>query len=135
MRVAHIAATAMTAGALVFLVLVALPALRAASIPDGDEAVARHCLRIAWVGLLAALPPGIAWVAIEIGEMSGLPLAEAVRDGMVPVVLTQTQFGIVADVRLALFAVLAAALWSAGASGFGRWLSLVCAAALLGLLA
>jgi putative copper resistance protein D len=130
-RATHFAATALTAGVLAFLVLVASPALRAAP-ADGIE---RRLLRIAWIGLAATLASGLAWVALEIGAMSGLPLAEAVREGMVPVVLTQTQFGIVANLRLALAALLAASLGFAAANEDARRLSLACAAAMLGALA
>jgi putative copper resistance protein D len=130
-RATHFAVTALTVGVLAFLVLVASPALRAAP-ADGIE---RRLLRIAWIGLAATLASGLAWVALEVGAMSGLALAEAVREGMVPVVLTQTQFGIVANLRLALAALLAASLAFAGANEDARRLSLACAAVMLGALA
>jgi copper resistance protein D len=129
-RAAHFAATAQTAGALAFLMLVAVPAARAA----GVEVSVTPYLRIAWVALGFALLSGVAWAVLEVAEMSGLPLDEAIADGMVPVVLTRTNFGIVSCVRLALAVLLGVALWFAHV-GVVRWLALVCAAALLGSLA
>lgn len=126
-RVAHVAAAAVTAGALAFLVLVVAPA-RA-------ESFAPRCLGIVGVALAATVASGVAWALLEVAAMSGLPLGEAIREGMVPVVLTQTQFGIVADLRLALALVLAAALVQARAHESARRGALACAAALLGSLA
>jgi copper resistance protein D len=135
LRVAHLVATALTAGTLAFLLLVAAPAMHAASMPVGADRFMQQCRRIARIGLVAALMSGVAWLVLEVPAMSGLPLVEAVREGMVAVVLTQTQFGIVADVRLGFMAVLAVALALPGANDVARWVSLACAAGLLASLA
>lgn len=129
-RAAHFAATAQTAGALAFLMLVAVPAARAAGV---GMSVTSY-LRIAWLALGVALLSGLAWVVLEIAAMSGLPLDEAIADGMVPVVLTRTNFGIVSCARGALAVLLGVALWFAHVDA-ARWLALVCAVALLGSLA
>lgn len=134
-RAAHFAATALTAGVLAFLVLVAKPAVRAATKVEGWQPFERRCLRIAWIALAATLLSGVAWVALEVGEISGLPLGEAIAEGLPWTVLTQTQFGIVSDVRLGLATLLAVLLTLGGANEGAGWMSLSCAAALLGTLA
>jgi putative copper resistance protein D len=131
-RAVHFAATASTAGGLAFLMLVARPACAATCAATMQAEPFGPHRRLAWIGLVVVLLSGIAWVALEVAAMSGLPLGEAVQEGMIPVVVTQTQFGIVALVRLAIMALLAASL------AFGeraRWMALACAAALLGSLA
>jgi copper resistance protein D len=128
-RAVHFAATASTAGGLAFLMLVARPVCAAAV---EAKLFAPH-RRLAWIGLAVTLPSGVAWVALEVAAMSGLPFTEAVEEGLVPIVLTQTQFGLVSLVRFGLAALLAALLvW---AKGPARWASLGCAIALLGSLA
>jgi putative copper resistance protein D len=128
-RAVHFAATASTAGGLAFLVLVAQPACATAS--EAELAVSHR--RLAWIGLAVTLLSGVAWIALEVAAMSSLPFTEAVEEGMVPVVLTQTQFGVVSLVRFGLAALLAVSLALAG--GSARWASLGCGAALLGSLA
>jgi copper resistance protein D len=134
-RAAHFAATALTAGVLSFLVLVAKPAVRTAVTIEGWAAFERRCLWIAWIGLAATLLSGAAWVVLEVEAMSGLPLGEALAEGMPWTVLTQTQFGIVSDVRLGLAVLLAASLALDGSKERAGWIPLGCAAALLGTLA
>jgi copper resistance protein D len=128
-RAVHFAATASTAGGLAFLMLVAQPVCAAAAQAD---LFAPH-RRLAWIGLAVTLLSGVAWVVLEVAAMSGLPLDEAVREGMVPVVLTQTQFGLVSCARFGLAALLAVSLALAGSTA--RWASVACATALLGSLA
>jgi putative copper resistance protein D len=134
-RAAHFAATALTAGVLAFLVLVAKPAVRTAATAEGWQPFERQCLWIVWIGLAATLLSGAVWVVLQVEAMSGLPLGEAFAEGMPWTVLTQTQFGIVSDVRLGLAALLAASLALDGSNERARWMSLSCAAALLGTLA
>ena len=143
-RAAHFAATALTAGVLAFLVLVAQPALGAiaqrgsvaerSSAAIGNAWVAR-CLGIARAALAATLLSGMAWVAIEIVEMTELSLDEAMRDGLVTIILTRTTFGLVADLRLGLALLLALALALATAAPAWRPVALAGAAALLASLA
>jgi putative copper resistance protein D len=130
-RAAHFAATALTAGTLAFLMLIAAPAARAAGLTAWPLA---PYLRVAWLALAVAVLSGVAWVVLEVAAMSGLPLDEAIAEGMVPVVLTRTNFGIVSCVRGAIAILLAIALWLAY-SDLARWLALACAALLLGSLA
>jgi putative copper resistance protein D len=129
-RAVHFAATAQTAGAFAFLMLVATPAARTA----GVDVSAAPYLRIAWLALGLTLLSGVAWVVVEIAAMSGLPLDEAMAEGMVPVVLTRTNFGLVSCVRGAIAVLLATSLWFAH-SDAARWLAFAGATTLLGSLA
>lgn len=132
-RAAHFAATALTAGVLAFLVMVAQPALRGAATLEAACAV--RCRQLAWIGLAATLLSGLAWVAVEIMAMTERSLGEAMHDGLVSIVLTRTTFGLVADLRLALALLLAAALAFASATAASRTIALAGAAALLASLA
>src|SRR5262245_51051774 len=109
--------------------MVAQPALRGAAILEAACAV--RCRQLAWIGLAATLLSGLAWVAVEIMAMTERSLGEAMHDGLVSIVLTQTTFGLVADLRLALALLLAAALAFAGATAASRAIALGGAAALL----
>ena len=96
-RAAHFAATALTAGALAFLVVVAQPALRGAA--SLEAACALRCRQLAWLALAATLLSGLAWVAVEIMAMTERSLGDAMQDGLVSIVLTRTTFGLVAEDR------------------------------------
>jgi len=105
-RAIHFASTAMTAGVLVCFAIVADPVLRAAA-PEARSTLWTQSLRIAWAGLALTVLSGAAWVLVQTAAMSGRPLAEAVADGVVWIVLSDTQFGVVASIRLTLAIVLA----------------------------
>jgi len=132
-RAAHLAATALTAGVLAFLVVVAQPALRGAATLEAACAV--RCRQLAWLALAATLLSGLAWVAVEIMAMTERSLSDAMQDGLVSIVLTRTTFGLVADLRLGLALLLAAALAFASATAASRAIALGSAAALLASLA
>jgi len=91
-RAIHFASTAMTAGVLVGFAIVADPVLRAAA-PEARSTLWTQSLRIAWAGLALTVLSGAAWVLVQTAAMSGRPLAEAVADGVVWIVLSDTQFG------------------------------------------
>jgi putative copper resistance protein D len=91
-------------------------------------------LRLAWLALALALLSGVTWAVLEIAAMSGLPLDEAIAEGMVPVVLMRTNFGIVSCIRGAIAVLLGVALAFAHVP-VARWLAFVCAVVLLGSLA
>src|SRR5919197_1366472 len=67
-----------------------------------------HFVRTAAWSLGIALVTAVAWLALEAQAMSGLPLKEALRSDTLAVVLTQTLFGRVWLLRVAL----AGALWA-----------------------
>jgi copper resistance protein D len=107
-RAIHFAATAITAGTLVFAVVVAKPVLRC------EEAEARQFRSqnrmVAWVGLAVVLASGAIWFFLESAQMSGVPLSGVMNSSLLQKVVNETQFGHVAEIRLALAIVLAACL-------------------------
>jgi putative copper resistance protein D len=107
-RAIHFAATAVTAGTLVFRTMVARPA----SGPDPSSAklLQAQTLRVAWIALAIALLSGAIWFLLQAVSMSGLPLPEAMTSRVLLTVLNQTQFGTVAEIRFGLAIVLAACL-------------------------
>ena len=114
--------------------LIAAPAFRQAERTPALEArLDRRLLALAWTSLLLALLSGIGWLIVVGSQMSGMPLAAVVQQGVVGVVLTQTQFGKVWLVRGALVIVLAACLlvrirsWKQ----IVRWIGLAVCAALV----
>ena len=71
-RAVHFAATAMTAGVLIFLALVAERALRAADATAPARTFRIWSRRLAWAGLTITVISGVAWVALMAVAMSGL---------------------------------------------------------------
>jgi copper resistance protein D len=120
-RALHFAATAMTAGALIFRAAVAEPALR--SSPVATTVVRSQILLTAWIGLAVAAASGLVWVQLQAVSMSGLPFGEAMTSDVLSTVLNETQFGLVSKVRLVLAVVLAACL-AYERFARARWLAL-----------
>lgn len=104
----HFAATAMTAGALIFRAMVAEPALSSA--PAATPIVRRQVLLIAWIGLGVAVASGVIWLQLQAASMSGLPFGEAMTSDVLLTVVNQTQFGLVSKVRFVLAIILAICL-------------------------
>lgn len=69
---------------------------------------------IAAASLAVAVLTALAWLAIEAGNMSGTPVAAAIREGVWRVVLERTLFGHVWMLRGVLALLLAAALFAMG---------------------
>jgi len=107
-RAIHFAATALMAGSLVFRSLVMKPVSRFD--PAAARSVGTQTLHLAWIGLAITLLSGAIWLLLQAVSMSGLPFAEAMTPDVLSTVLSQTQFGMVADIRFALAIVLAACL-------------------------
>ncbi|WP_024506904.1 copper homeostasis membrane protein CopD [Bradyrhizobium sp. ARR65] len=107
-RAIHFAASAATAGLLIFRSLVAEPALRAA--PKGSAIVRSRLTVLAWAALAISAASGLIWLALQTMSIAGLGLNEAMRSGAVWTVLDETQFGLVAEIRAALAVLLAACL-------------------------
>jgi putative copper resistance protein D len=120
-RAIHFAATAMTAGALIFLAVVAEPALR--STPAATTAVRSQILLIAWIGLAIAAASAVVWFQLQAAAMSGLPFGEAMTSDVLSTVLNETQFGLVSKVRFVLAVILAACL-AYNRFAPARWLAL-----------
>ncbi len=107
-RALHFAATAMTAGALIFRAAVAEPALR--SSPVATTVVRSQILLTAWIGLAVAAASGVIWFQLQTVSMSGLPFGEAMTSDVLSTVLNETQFGLVSKVRFVVAVILAACL-------------------------
>ena len=108
-RAIHFAATAITAGALIFQVVVAEPALGSA--PVAMAAVVRSQIRlIAWIALATAAASGVVWFQLQAAAISGLPLGEAMTPDVLSTVLNETQFGLVSKIRVLLAVILAGCL-------------------------
>jgi putative copper resistance protein D len=107
-RAIHFAATAMTAGALIFRTVVAEPALRSAQ--TTTAIVEKQTLWVAWIGLATAVISGMVWVQLQAAAMSGLPFGETMTAGVLSTVLNQTQFGLTTEIRFVLAIVLASCL-------------------------
>lgn len=131
-RAIHFAATAMTAGSLIFRAVVAEPALRSTQI--ATTVVRSQILRVAWIGLAIATASGVIWVLLQAVAMSGLPFGEAVTTDVVLTVLNQTQFGLVSEIRFTLAIILAACL-TCNRFSWVRWLALASAVALIAAIA
>src|SRR3984893_6413087 len=106
-RAIHFGATAVTAGALIFRVIVARPAWHSPAIA---KLLRTHTLWVAWVSRAIAVASGVVWLSIEAASMSGQPLREALTPSVLSTVLNETQFGLVSEIRAGLAIVLAAGL-------------------------
>ncbi len=127
-RAIHFAATAATAGVLVFRAVVAGPALHCQR--DARALIESQIRRLAWIGLIVAMASGIAWVVLLTMSLSGEGCGEAIMSGALRDVLPLTQFGIVAQVRLALAITLGVCL-ALDRFAPARWLALGAALCLI----
>ena len=132
-RAVHIAATVLTSGTVAFMVLVAEPAFRVAAAGPvvGFVELRRRCNLTVWVAVAVAILSGAAWLVWLSADIYGAPVIAVCLHGGVWSVLTDTRFGLVSTVRLAL-AVLLAALIARPAT---RLLQIAAAAGLIGLVA
>lgn len=131
-RAIHFAATATIAGVLIFRVAVAEPALRLARpAASAFDAQARH---VAWISLVVSAGSGVAWLLLQVPAMSGLSFGEAMTVDMIGTVITETQFGLIWEIRAALAIALAASLASDRLPG-ARWLALASAIGLVAVIA
>jgi copper resistance protein D len=123
-RAIHFAATAVTAGALIFRAVVAEPALRS---QHQASAIVRTQIRaVAWIALAVAMASGLTWVLLLTMSLSGEGLGEAVMSGALRDVLNLTQFGLVSQIRLVLAIMLATCL-AFDRLAPARWLALAAA--------
>jgi putative copper resistance protein D len=107
-RTVHFAASAITAGALIFRGFVAEPALRTK--PPAKALVNKQIRAAAWIGIAVAVVSALTWVLLLTMSLSGESLGDAVISGALRDVLNLTQFGLVSQIRLALAIVLAICL-------------------------
>src|SRR5258708_10374615 len=120
-RTIHFAATAISAGALIFRAAVAQPALR--STPPATTVVRSQIRLTASIGLAIAVASGWVWFQLQAAAISGLPFGEAMTSDVLSTGLNETQFGLVLKVRLVLAIILATCL-AYDRSAQARWLAL-----------
>jgi putative copper resistance protein D len=140
LRAIHFAATMMVTGGVLFQAFIAEPAFRAA---DGTRVAALVRARLAmmvWIGLVATVASGAAWLVLQAEQMSEQSLTEVLRQGTVWTVLSETDFGSAWMARLILAVLLAAMLpWLGSTRGAElprrRAAAVVVSAALIGSLA
>jgi copper resistance protein D len=118
LRAIHFAATMMVTGGLLFDAFVAEPAFRAADATHAAALVRGRLAKMVWIGLVATIVSGAAWLVLLAERMSEQSLTEVLGQGTVWTVLSETDFGSAWTVRL-VFAVLLAAIlpsigWSRG---------------------
>ena len=124
-RAIHFAATAITAGNLVFTTTVAGPALRS---KQAEAGLFRAQTRVvAWLGLTMLLISGAIWFLLQAAAMAGVSLPESLNSEVLSTVVNETQFGQVCEIRLALAILLAACLAARGRGRLVEWLALACA--------
>src|ERR1700730_2213294 len=120
-RAIHFAATAVTAGALMFRAVVAEPALRCQR--DASAILEQQIRKVAWISLAIAVVSGLAWVLLLTMSLSAEGPGKAVMSGALRDVLNLTQFGLISQIRLALAIVLVICLVFER-SALWRWLGL-----------
>jgi putative copper resistance protein D len=131
-RAIHFAATAITAGTLIFRAMVAEPALRSTQV--ATTVVRSQILLTAWTGLAIAAATGVIWVQLQAVSMSGLTFGEAMTSEVLSTVVNETQFGLVSTIRFVLAIILAACLAS-DRLALSRWLGLASALGLIAAIA
>lgn len=140
-RILQFASAVSLAGLGAFECLVAGPAFRrAATDPAAALRLRAIFALLGWAALLLALVSGAAWLAANSSTMSGEPMADVLAHGLWMTVLTQTRFGRVWLLRLALAALLGCCFVAQSrernwASGVAAWLAFAVAAPLLATLA
>jgi putative copper resistance protein D len=115
-RFVHFAATLSVAGTVLFLALLAEPTFRKLDDGGKDPARVRSWLaRLEWIGLALVVLSGAAWLVLKAAEMGDVPWPAAFSEGLVPMVLSGTDFGQDWIARSILAALLTAALLAARA--------------------
>src|SRR5258707_4958831 len=97
-------------GGVLFHAFIAEPALRAADGTRLAALVRARSAMLAWIGLVATVVSGAAWLVVQAERMAEQSLAEVLGHGTVWTVLSETDFGSDWMVRFALAVLLAAML-------------------------
>jgi copper resistance protein D len=125
-RATHFAATAVTAGALIFRAVVAEPAARHAW--QEGAMFAPPVRKVAWIGLAVTVLTGMVWLQLQTMRMTGASFAGALSTDALGTVIGETQFGQALSIRLLFALILASCLvfdrvlvlrWFALASALG----------------
>lgn len=131
-RAIHFAASATALGNLMFCAFIAEPALRPS--PEGNAIVQSRMAELTWAALAITAVTGLVWLLLQTMSITGLASGEAMRSGAALVVVTETQFGLVLEIRAGLAALLAACL-VLNRFDLSRWLALLVASGLVGAIA
>jgi putative copper resistance protein D len=101
-RAVHVAASVAAAGALLFQLWVAAPALRSVGSVPWRARLDRQLNAIAWSSLAVVLVSAVAWLLLVAAEVSGQPLGEVLGGGAATTLLASTRFGHVWLARIAI---------------------------------
>ena len=107
----HLASTVIVAGIIFFDLFVAAPLWRA--MPQSSAAQARFQSSnktILWISLALSIASALAWLCLLSMRIGRRDFGDAITDGTIWLVLSQTQFGFAWQVRLLLVGLLAACL-------------------------
>jgi putative copper resistance protein D len=135
-RAFHFASTLLLAGTIMFRCFVAAPAFRAKASDALEQGLRGRLTRIVWGALAAAVVSGAAWLVFVAAEIGGIPVADAISEGLPGIVLTQTAFGDAWMLRLAMASLLAVLLLLPKRNpGFASATDIICAMLAAGLAA
>src|SRR6516162_5211636 len=136
-RFLHFSAVMVLTGVFAFERFVADPTFRQSSTaPASARGLCRRLGWLAWTSLALAVGSGAVWLVMVAAGMSGKPLGAVLLKGVVPIVLTRTQFGEDWLLRLVMAVLLGLCLlgqgrrrwWVSGAIG---WTAFLLASAML----
>jgi putative copper resistance protein D len=120
-RAIHFASTVMAAGIVFFEFLIAEPVLGTGGQPSRTATSFRaRMARWLWTALALSVVSGAGWLLLLAGRIADRPVTDVVADGTAWIVLTQTRFGFVWQLRLLSALALAAYVWLFRSSGDGR---------------
>jgi putative copper export protein len=131
-RAVHFAACLLAFGIVVFDRWIAAPALEGEAVRSA-VGWARTTARLLWFALIVALISGGAWLLLVTIQMSGLPASEALQPDVLRVVVVETHFGRLCELRALLWLGAAAAMLFRtvpGLRGGMTWIGLLLTGAL-----
>lgn len=115
-RAIDFASTIIVAGTAVFSILIAEPVWQRAKALSGDwiGPFRKRLQYLQWSSLVVAVASGVVRLVLVAADMANEAWTEVIGDGMAWIVLTQTQFGLVSQIRLLLAGVLVGLLLVCG---------------------
>ena len=108
----HMAATVLAAGTVTFLALMARPAFGPAKFPADFSILRRQLTWLTWGTLAVAILSGVAWLTLLASDIYGASIVQVCLHGGIWSVLSDTRFGLVSTIRLALALLLAGLMFS-----------------------
>lgn len=117
----HFATSIMVAGLVFFDLFVAAPIFESDSrFKAAERAFRSTAEKVLWISLALSVASALAWLFLLSIRISQRPLGEVVTDGTAWTLLSQTQFGLAWQIRLASAAALAMCLWWKSKTSQGR---------------